>query len=109
MAKIIKFEDIESWKLARSFTKEVYNITATGKFARDFALRDQFVEPRSRFSRTSQKALNVAVTMSFCSSSLSRRDRVVRLALSSTLLLTKDTLKHRNSSHYRIQLAKSAS
>jgi four helix bundle protein len=41
MAKIIKFEDIESWKLARSFTKEVYNITATGKFARDFALRDQ--------------------------------------------------------------------
>ena len=41
MAKITKFEDIESWKRARSFVNEVYRITATGKFARDFGLRDQ--------------------------------------------------------------------
>ena len=41
MAKITKFEDIESWKRARRFTNEIYKITGAGKFARDFGLRDQ--------------------------------------------------------------------
>ena len=41
MAKVKKFEDIESWKRARSLTKEIYDITLTGPFAKDFALRDQ--------------------------------------------------------------------
>src|SRR6266542_2572413 len=41
MAKIKKFEDIESWKRARTLAKEVYDVTATGKFARDFGLKDQ--------------------------------------------------------------------
>jgi four helix bundle protein len=38
---IKKFEDIESWKKARKLTKEIYEATATGKFLRDFALKDQ--------------------------------------------------------------------
>jgi len=41
MAKIRKFEDIESWKRARKLANEVYKVTATGSFARDFGLRDQ--------------------------------------------------------------------
>lgn len=41
MAKIEKFEDIESWKLAREDTKLVYKVSSTGGFSRDFALRDQ--------------------------------------------------------------------
>ncbi len=41
MAKIEKFEDIESWKLAREVTKLVYRVSATGGFSRDFPLRDQ--------------------------------------------------------------------
>jgi four helix bundle protein len=41
MAKITRFEDIESWRLARIFTNRIYDITGTGKFARDFGLRDQ--------------------------------------------------------------------
>ena len=41
MARITRFEDIESWKRARSFANEIYRITGTGKFARDFSLRDQ--------------------------------------------------------------------
>lgn len=41
MAKIGKFEDIESWKLAREVTKMVYQCSSTGDFGRDFALRDQ--------------------------------------------------------------------
>ncbi len=41
MAKIRKFEDVESWKRARKVTKEIYEVTAVGKFSRDFGLRDQ--------------------------------------------------------------------
>ena len=41
MARIERFEDIEAWKMARELTKAIYQITETGQFARDFALRDQ--------------------------------------------------------------------
>ena len=39
--KIRKFEDIESWKRARQLTNQIYQTTGTGKFARDFGLKDQ--------------------------------------------------------------------
>jgi S23 ribosomal protein. len=41
MAKIKKFEDIESWKRARTLAKELYEVTASDTFARDFGLKDQ--------------------------------------------------------------------
>ena len=41
MSKIKKFEDIESWKVARKLTKQIYQITAAGDFTRDFGLKDQ--------------------------------------------------------------------
>ncbi len=41
MAKIEKFEDIESWKLAREVTREIYEISSNEKFSRDFALVNQ--------------------------------------------------------------------
>jgi four helix bundle protein len=41
MAKITRFEEIESWKRARTLTNEIYKITSLGTFSRDFALRDQ--------------------------------------------------------------------
>jgi len=41
MAKIRKFEDIESWKRVRKLANEIYNVTAVGRFTRDFGLRDQ--------------------------------------------------------------------
>lgn len=41
MAKIERFEDIEGWQKARRRTREVYEATSAGEFARDFALRDQ--------------------------------------------------------------------
>lgn len=41
MSRIEKFEDIEAWKLMRKLTKEIYSITQSGDFARDFGLRDQ--------------------------------------------------------------------
>ncbi len=41
MVKITRFEEIESWKKARSLTREIYEITSTGQFIRDFGLKDQ--------------------------------------------------------------------
>lgn len=41
MGEIERFEDIEAWKKARELTKIIYEVTAQGKLASDFSLRDQ--------------------------------------------------------------------
>ena len=41
MATIKRFEEIEAWKTARQLTNAVYELSGTGRFSRDFALRDQ--------------------------------------------------------------------
>ena len=41
MVKIERFEDIEAWKKAREIAQQVYSVTCSGDFARDFGLRDQ--------------------------------------------------------------------
>jgi four helix bundle protein len=41
MATITRFEDLDAWKIARELTTEIYRITSSGKFSRDFGLRDQ--------------------------------------------------------------------
>lgn len=41
MASFRSFEDIDAWKKARELTRRVYDVTAKGAFARDYALRDQ--------------------------------------------------------------------
>lgn len=41
MAKIVRFEDIEAWQKARVLTREIYLVSRTGEFARDFGLRNQ--------------------------------------------------------------------
>ena len=41
MAKIKGIEDIQAWKLARELTNDIYEITSSGRFDRDFALKNQ--------------------------------------------------------------------
>jgi four helix bundle protein len=41
MAKIERFEDLQSWQKARQFTNLIYDLAGCSKFARDFQLRDQ--------------------------------------------------------------------
>ena len=48
MTKIRRFEDLEVWREARQLTKEIYQTSSVGEFARDFQLRDQI--RRSRIS-----------------------------------------------------------
>jgi len=38
---ITRFEEIESWQLARELAQHIYKVSLAGSFARDFALRDQ--------------------------------------------------------------------
>jgi four helix bundle protein len=41
MATIKCFEDIEAWQQARELSKEIFKVTMTGTFAKDYGLRDQ--------------------------------------------------------------------
>ncbi|MES2765184.1 MAG: four helix bundle protein [Bacteroidota bacterium] len=41
MPTIEKFEDILAWQKARELSKEVYTLTSTGNFSKDFSLKDQ--------------------------------------------------------------------
>ena len=41
MALIKRFEDILGWQEARKLTQQVYELTETGPFSKDFGLKDQ--------------------------------------------------------------------
>ncbi len=44
MAKIEKFEDLQSWQKARQLTNMIYTLTDRSKFARDFRLCNQICD-----------------------------------------------------------------
>ncbi len=39
--RLEKFEEIESWKLSRELTKDIYRVTKLNNFSKDFGLKDQ--------------------------------------------------------------------
>ena len=39
--KITRFEDILAWQKARVLTRELYGVSKSGAFAKDFGLRNQ--------------------------------------------------------------------
>jgi four helix bundle protein len=41
MATFKKFEDMQAWQKARQATRMIYELTAKGRFAGDYGLRDQ--------------------------------------------------------------------
>ncbi len=41
MSTIKRFEDLEIWKMAREFCKDIYRITNYDKFSKDFSLKGQ--------------------------------------------------------------------
>ncbi|MEW6207462.1 MAG: four helix bundle protein [Acidobacteriota bacterium] len=41
MATFKKFEDINAWQKARQATRQIYEMTSEGNFAKDYGLRDQ--------------------------------------------------------------------
>jgi four helix bundle protein len=41
MALVKRFEEIQAWQEARKLTKQIYQLTRSGHFVRDFGMRDQ--------------------------------------------------------------------
>ncbi len=41
MAGVRRFEDLQAWQEARKLTQQIYRLTRSGAFARDFGLKDQ--------------------------------------------------------------------
>ena len=41
MAKIERFEDLQSWQKGRQLANQIYELTTNAKFSKDFRLRDQ--------------------------------------------------------------------
>jgi len=41
MATVKRFEDLEAFQMTRELTRQLYRVTGTGRFARDYGLRDQ--------------------------------------------------------------------
>src|SRR4030067_640056 len=41
MTTIRRFEDIQAWQEARSLVKQIYALTESGAFSKDFGLRNQ--------------------------------------------------------------------
>ena len=41
MATVQRFQDLKAWQLARELNRQIYALSASGAFGRDFALRDQ--------------------------------------------------------------------
>ena len=87
MAKVKKFEEIQSWKKARSLTKEIYRATLTGSFARDFGLKDQMRRASVSIFPTSRKGLSEEETRNSFSFSLSQKALPANCELSYMLLL----------------------
>ena len=42
--KIVKFEDIDAWQLARELTRNIYRLTKKPMFAKDYGLKKQIQE-----------------------------------------------------------------
>lgn len=45
--KIERFEDIESWQIARKLTQDIYRVAKQGEFGKDFGLKDQITRASS--------------------------------------------------------------
>ncbi len=67
MARIEKFEDIESWKIAREITKLIYAASLTGNFSKDFALVNQIRRASVSILSNIAKVLNAAAIKNFYS------------------------------------------
>ena len=81
--RIERFEDLIAWQKARVLTKEIYQITRVGEFAKDFGLSGQIQRASVSIMFNIAEGLNAAVEVSFIISFLYRRHPVQRFGHSS--------------------------
>ena len=46
MAGVRRFEDLQAWQEARKLTQQIYRLTRSGAFARDFGLKQSLTRRR---------------------------------------------------------------
>ena len=85
------FEDLKVWKQARQLTQEVYRLTKTEKFLKDFGLRDQIRRAAISVMSNIAEGLNVVEIKSSFSFSMLRKDRVGKCVLNFTWRSIKNT------------------
>jgi hypothetical protein len=93
MAKVKKFEEIQSWKKARVIAKEIYYVTRTGPFAKDFGLKDQMRRAAVSIMSNIAEGFERGGIGNFCSFLRSQRVPPANFALNSILLLTKNIFR----------------
>jgi four helix bundle protein len=59
------FEELEIWKEARRLTCEIYDLSKTPKFSKDFGLRNQMQRTAYQLCRMSQKDLSAEENQEF--------------------------------------------
>jgi hypothetical protein len=64
MAKIERFEDLQSWQKGRQLANMIYDLTEHQKFSKDFRLRDQIQDAAGSVMPTSPKASTLVPTLS---------------------------------------------
>jgi len=65
MAKIERFEDLQSWQKARQLTNLIYDITNHNDFSRDYRFRDQIRNAAGSIMHNIAEGFNSGTNMEF--------------------------------------------
>jgi len=63
---ITNFTEIESWKESRELVKLIYRITLTGKFSKDYGLKDQIQRAAVSIMNNIAEGFDSGSSRSFC-------------------------------------------
>jgi four helix bundle protein len=61
-----RFEDLQCWQKARNLNSKIYQATGDGRFARDFALKDQIRKASISILSNIAEGLNGEATRNSC-------------------------------------------
>ena len=86
MATIIRFEDLDAWRLARELTGDVYRITRNTEFSRDFALVNQMRKASVSAMSNIAEGFERDGNKEFAIFSRSQKDRPAKCGRNFTLL-----------------------
>jgi four helix bundle protein len=65
MAKIERFEDLQSWQKARQLANQIYDLTAHNGFSTDFGLRNQIQDAASSIMHNIAEGFDAGSTLEF--------------------------------------------
>jgi hypothetical protein len=91
MGTISRFEDLEIWKKARVFSKEIFELTMENGFEKDFSLRNQINSSSGSIADNIAEVSSAKGTKNLSIFSVLRKAQLVKPDRSSTEHLIVDT------------------